>query len=101
MELRRRGFLKAITSGLAFGCAGSPMAFALTAAGASSGELETSSGTLHLRGRLKSGVLTLNAHDFIDLSDRSVTVRGRLGSVELYSAMFSYQKDLNIAEYSS
>jgi hypothetical protein len=64
--------------------------------GAVTGELQTGSGTLHLEGRLKSGVLTLEAQDFLDRADRSVIVRGRLESTDLYSAMFSYKKDLTV-----
>jgi len=41
-------------------------------------------------------VLKLDAQDFLVRADRSVIVRGRFNSTELYSAMFSYQKDLTV-----
>ena len=91
MELGRRSFLTGVP-GLAFGFANG----AVTAARASTGELRSGSGTLELKGRLKSGVLTIEALDFVDRTDRSVIVRGRLESTELYSAMFSYRKDLRV-----
>jgi len=62
----------------------------------SSGELKVASGSLHLEGKLKSGSLTLDAQNFLDRAERAVTVRGRLDSTDLYSAMFSYQKDLTV-----
>jgi hypothetical protein len=96
MKLERRDFLKAATTGLAFGCANCGVALGQVSRGAVTGELQTGSGTLHLEGRLKSGVLTLEAQDFLDRADRSVIVRGRLESTDLYSAMFSYKKDLTV-----
>jgi hypothetical protein len=91
MEPGRRNFLR-VVPGLAFGLTNGVVAVAQT----STGELRTASGILHLEGRLKSGVLTIDAQDFMDRTDRSVIVRGRLDSVELYSAMFSYRKDLTV-----
>jgi len=96
MELERRGFLKAATRGLALGCASCTMALGQTSGGTVTGELQTGSGTLHLEGRLKSGALTLDAQEFLDRADRSVTVRSRLNSTNLYSAMFSHQQDLTV-----
>lgn len=91
MELGRRSFLTGIP-GLALGVASCATAVAQTP----SGELRTASGTLHLQGKLKSGLLNIDAEDFLDRTDRSVVVRGRLESTELYSAMFSYRKDLTV-----
>ena len=101
MELERRGFLKAVTRGLALGCASCTVALGQTSGGTVTGELQTGSGTLHLKGRLKSGALTLDAQEFLDHADRSVIIRGRLDSTELdstdlYSAMFSHQQDLTV-----
>jgi hypothetical protein len=96
MELERRSFLKAVSSGLALGYTSCPGALGQISKGIASGELETGSGTLHLEGKLKSGMLTLDAQDFLDRADRSVVVRGRLDSTALYSAMFSHQKDLTV-----
>jgi hypothetical protein len=91
--LQRRGFLKAATGGLVLGCASGP---SLGQSSKATGELETGSGTIHLEGKLKSGVLTLDAQDFLDRSDRSVVVRGKLDSTALYSAMFSHHRDLTV-----
>lgn len=91
MGLERRGFLRAVGA-LALGCGNCPMAFGQT----STGELEMGSGSVHLEGRLKSGLLTLDAQDFLDRADHSVVVRGNLDTAGLYSAMFSYQKDLTV-----
>ena len=96
MELERRGFLKAATRGLALGCASCTMALGQTSGATVTGELQTGSGSLHLEGRLKSGVLTLDTQEFLDHADRSVIVRGRLDSTDLYSAMFSHQQDLTV-----
>jgi hypothetical protein len=96
MELERRGFLKAVTRGLALGCTSCTVAWGQTSGGTVTGELRTDSGTLHLEGRLKSGALTLDAQEFLDRADRSVIVRGRLDSTDLYSAMFSHQQDLTV-----
>ena len=91
MELQRRGFLRSVP-GLTVGLANYTMARGKN----STGELETASGAVHLQGRLKSGLLTLEARDFLNRADRSVIVRGKLDSRELYSAMFSYHKDLTV-----
>jgi hypothetical protein len=96
MELERRGFLKAVTRGLALGCASATVALGQTSGGTVAGELQGGSGTLHLEGRLKSGTLTLDAQEFRDRTDRSVIVRSRLDSIDLYSAMFSYQHDRTV-----
>lgn len=96
MELERRGFLKAITRGLALGYASSTVALGQTSGGSVTGELQASSGTLHLEGRLKSEPLTLEAQEFLDRADRSVIVRSRLGRTNLYSSMFSHQHDLTV-----
>lgn len=92
MILQRRDFLRTATAGLAFGFAGCREALGQS----STGELTSSSGTLHLEGHLKAGVLKLEAQDLVDRADRAVIVRGSLGSTELYSAMFSYDKDSTV-----
>jgi hypothetical protein len=101
MELERRGFLKAVTSGLALGCTDCIEAIGQDTRKAVSGELLTGSGTLHLEGILKSGKLALDAHDFLDHASQGVVVRGKLDppgskSVELYSAMFNHQNDMRV-----
>ena len=99
MELERRDFLKAVTSGLALG------AYCFEAMGQSPGsgtnELLTGSGTVHLEGKLKAGNLTLDAHDFLDHKSQGLIVRGKLDqpgskSLQLYSAMFNHENDLRV-----
>jgi hypothetical protein len=96
MTLQRRDFLRTATTGLAFGFVGCGEALGQSSAG----ELTSSSGTIHLEGHLKAGLLKLEAQDFVDRADRAVIIRGRLesslGSTELYSAMFSYDKDSTV-----
>ncbi|HXN18861.1 MAG TPA: hypothetical protein VN875_11050 [Candidatus Binatus sp.] len=92
MKLERRDFIRSATTGLAFGFAGCGEARGQSSAG----ELRAGSGTLYLEGRLKAGPLKLEAQDFVDRSDRAAIVRGTLASTELYSAMFSYQKDSTV-----
>jgi hypothetical protein len=91
MKLQRRSFMKAVP-GVAAGLANCTMAMGQS----SSGELRAASGSLHLEGKLKSVSLTLDAQNFLDRAERAVTVRGRLDSTDLYSAMFSYEKDLTV-----
>lgn len=96
MEFERRDFFKAVTGGLALGCTN-----CVEAPWQSSGELLTGSGTVHLEGKLKAGLLKMDAHDFLDHASQAVVVRGTLeppGSkpVELYSAMFNHQDDLRV-----
>jgi len=96
IRLERRGFLTTVTRGLALSYANCAVALAQTSGGSVTGELQTGSGTLHLEGRLKSGMLTLDADEFLDRADRSVIVHSKLDSTKLYSAMFSYQQDLTV-----
>src|ERR1700723_3254094 len=96
MKFKRRDFLRTATSGLAFGLASCGQALAQNSAGATTGEFRSSSGTLFLEGRLKAGLLKMEVQDLLDRSDRAVIVRGKLDSTELYSAMFSYQKDQTV-----
>jgi hypothetical protein len=96
MAFERRGFLKVATTGFALGCVNFDRAVAWPRQGALNSELLAGSGTVHLEGKLRSGTLTIDAQDFVDRGDRSVVVRSRLDSTELYSAMFSYQNDLTV-----
>lgn len=96
MKLQRRGFLKTATTGLTLGFANRAIVFGQTSTAGVSGEIETRSETLRLRGKLKSGILSLDAQEFQHRADRSVIVRSKLESTELYSAMFSYHKDLTV-----
>lgn len=91
MKVQRRGFIKTVTTGLAIGYVN--RAFGQTPKHGATGEIETSSASLQLRGGLKSGTLTLDAQEFLERTDRSVIVHGKLNSTDLYSAMFSHAKD--------
>jgi hypothetical protein len=68
MKLQRRRFLKAVTTGLAVECANG--AFGQASKRGATGEVETGCESLRLSGKLES--------------------------TELYSAMFSYRKDLTV-----
>jgi hypothetical protein len=103
MRVERRDFLKTATAGFALTLASQRKAMGQPSANVS-GELRSGSGTLYLEGKLKSGLLKLDAQDLLDRKDYSVIVRGRLESsvqgklesAELYSAMFAYQDDLSV-----
>ena len=94
MKLERRDFLRAGATGLALGCADPGGSLGQISGGNVTRELQAGSGTLRLEGKLKSGLLRLEAQDFIDRADRCLVIRGNLDSAELYSATFTYQKDL-------
>ena len=93
MTFERRNFIKTGTAGLAVGLVNPGLVRAQTSPATSSGEFEGGTGSVHLEGRLKAGVLKLEAHDFIDDRDRSLIIHGELNSVKLYCAMFSYNHD--------
>jgi hypothetical protein len=96
MTLQRRNFIKTTTTGLAFGLVKPGMAYVQTSAGAVSGEFEGGTGSLHLEGRLKAGLLKLEAQDFIEDKDRALVIQARLDSHKLYNAMFSYAHDRTV-----
>ena len=96
MTLERRDFIKTTTTGLAFGLVKPGMAYVQTSAGAASGEFEGGTGSLRLEGRLKAGVLKLEARDFIEGKDRALIIQARLDSLKLYCAMFSYYNDRTV-----
>ncbi len=96
MTLERRDFIKTTTTGLAFGLVNPGMAYAQTSAGAASGEFEGGTGSLRLEGRLKAGVLKLEGQEFIEGKDRALIIQGRLNSLKLYCAMFSYNRDRTV-----
>jgi len=96
MTFERRDFIKTTATGLAFGLVKPGMAYAQSSAGATSGEFEGGTGSLRLEGRLKAGVLKLEAQDFIEGNDRAVIVQATLDSVKLYCAMFSYYDDRTV-----
>jgi hypothetical protein len=96
MIFERRNFLKTGTAGLAAGLVNPASALAQTSATASSGELEGGTESVRLQGRLKSGVLEIEARDFVEGKDRTLVVRGKFNSINLYSAMFSYNHDRTV-----
>jgi len=95
MKIERRDFFKTTTAAFALALASQGKAMGQNPK-KSSGELRAGSGTLYLEGELKSGLLKLEAQDFLDRTDHSVIIQSRLDSTDLYSAMFSYQKDLTV-----
>jgi hypothetical protein len=96
MTFERRNFIKATTTGLAFGLVKPGMAYVRSSAGAASGEFEGGTGSLRLEGRLKAGVLKLEAQDFIEGKDRALIIQARLDSLKMYCAMFSYDHDRTV-----
>ncbi|PYT83789.1 MAG: hypothetical protein DMG40_02315 [Acidobacteria bacterium] len=96
MIFERRDFLRSAATGVALGFASRGAALRQASAGGASGELQGGSGFLQLEGRLKSGLLKLEAQDFVDRTDRSVIIRGKLDSTDLYSAMFCYKYDRTV-----
>lgn len=96
MIFRRRNLLKAGTAGLAVGLVNPFSALAQTSAAASSGQLEGGTGSVRLEGRLKSGVLEIEARDFVEGRDRALVARGKFNSIDLYCAMFSYNHDRTV-----
>jgi hypothetical protein len=96
MMFERRNFLKTGTAGLAAGLMIPVSALAQSSAAASSGELEGGTGSVRLRGRLKAGELELEVRDFVEGKDRALVARGKFNSINLYSAMFSYNHDRTV-----
>jgi hypothetical protein len=94
--MERRDFLKTLTTGLALGSAHGGSALAEFPPNADASELRGGSGIVHLVGQLKAGTLIIDAQDFLDREARTVTMRGKLNSTDLYSAMFSDQNDLAV-----
>ena len=96
MTFERRDFIKTTATGLAFGLVNPGMAYVQTSAGAASGEFEGGTGSLRLEGRLKAGMLKLEAQDFIEDKDRALIIQAKLDVVKLYGAMFSYDHDRTV-----
>jgi hypothetical protein len=96
MTFDRRDFIKTTTTGLAFGLVKPGMAYVQSSAGAASGEFEGGTGSLHLEGQLKAGVLKLEARDFVNGKDQALIIQGELNSINLYCAMFNYNEDVTI-----
>jgi hypothetical protein len=93
MLFERRDFLKIGSSGLAAGLVNSGLRAAQAAAPAVKGELEGGTGSLHLEGHLKSGLLQIEMQDFVQGLDRTVIGNGRFNSRKFHNAVFSYNRD--------
>lgn len=96
MRFERRDFIKTGTAGLTAGLVSPGLALPQSPAGAVSAEFEGGTGSVRLEGRLKSGVLKLEARDFVEGPDRSLIIHGKLNSINLYCAMFSYNYDRTV-----
>jgi hypothetical protein len=93
MTGERRDFIKLGTA-VAAGLVNAGLGWAQSSP--SNGELESGTGTLRLEGRLKAGLLKLQARDFVGGKDRALIVEGKLDSIELYNAMFSHHYDRTV-----
>jgi hypothetical protein len=96
MTLERRHFMKTGTIGLAACLVNQELARAQVSSTSLRGELEGGTSSVRLEGKLKSGVLKLQAQDFVEGMDRSLIVRGEFDSADLYCAMFSYNHDQKV-----
>jgi hypothetical protein len=96
MTFERRDFLKIGSAGLAAGLVNSGLRAAQAAAPAVKGELESGTGSLHLEGHLKSGLIQIEMQDFVQGLDRTVIGNGRFNSRKFHNAMFSYNRDRTV-----
>jgi hypothetical protein len=96
MTFERRDFLKIGTAGLAAGLVNSGLHAAQAAAPDVKGELEGGTGSLHLEGRLKSGLLQIEMQNFVQGLDRTVIGNGRFNSRKFHNAMFGYNRDRTV-----
>jgi hypothetical protein len=96
MIFERRDFIEMGTAGLAVSLMTGRLARAQASAAPSSGELKGGTSSVQLEGRLKAGTLKIEARDFTDGNDRALIIQGEISSVDLYSAMFSYNHDRTV-----
>jgi hypothetical protein len=96
MAIERRDFIKSGFGGMSIGLLVTGLARAQTSPGGSKGVLEGGTGSVHVEGRLKAGVLTLEAQEFTADGDRCVVMNGKLGSIDLYCSFFSYKYEQSI-----
>jgi hypothetical protein len=96
MTFERRDFIKIGSAGLAVGLVNPRLQLTEASAAAVSGELESGTGSLRLKGRLKSGTLILETQDFVQGLDRTVISHGTLNSKRFYCAMFSHNLDRTV-----
>jgi hypothetical protein len=96
MIFERRDFFRIGTAGMAAGLMTPVLAMSQDSSTPVTGELEGGTGSLRLEGRLKAGLLKLEARDFTEGHDRSVVVHSSLNSIDMYSGMFSYEYDATV-----
>ncbi len=96
MRFERRDFLKIGAAGLTAGLVDPGPQLAHASLAATSGELESGTGSLRLEGQLRSETLVLEALDFIQGLDRTVIVHGTYKSKNFYAKMFSHHRDSTV-----
>jgi len=96
MTFERRDFLKVGTMGMATALATPAFAFDEGSTAKGKGALEGGSSWLRLEGQLKAGHMVMEARSFEEGPDRTLIIRSKLDSVDLYSGMFSYDNERTI-----
>lgn len=96
MAIQRRDFIKSGFAGFSAGLLSTELARAQGSDGRSSGLLEGGTGSVHVEGRLKSGILQVDAQDFTKGGDRCLVMNGTLASTKLYCSIFSYNYEQTI-----
>ena len=95
MGFQRRNFIKVGAAGLTAGILHPSMMFA-QASSVGKSEFEVGGGSVRLQGKLKSGMIRIDAHDFIEGRDRSITTHSKFNSANLYGATFSHNYDRTV-----
>jgi len=98
MAIERRDFIKSGFAGLSAGLLRAELAQAQGYPGKGRGEFEGGTSSVRLEGRLKSGVLKMEAQEFSEGRDRFLVVNGRLGAIDLYCSMFRYNDEETVSE---
>jgi len=93
MTFERRDFLKLGTMGMATAMATPAFAFDEDSPAKGKGELGGGYSSVRLEGQLKAGHIVIEARSFEEGKDRSVIAHSKLDGVDLYSGMFSYDRD--------
>jgi len=93
MTFERRDFLKLGTVGMVTAMATPSFAFDEDSPAKGKGELEGGYSSVRLEGQLKAGHMVIEARSFEEGKDRAVTAHSKLAGVDLYSGMFSYDRD--------
>lgn len=93
MAIERRDFIRSGLVGLSAGFLTPQIAGAQKRAVRSTGALLGGTSSVHVEGRLKSGVLTVDAQEFTEGEDICLVMNGRIGTTDLYCSMFSYKSE--------